>query len=502
VIDNPLVMALTRRRPKRKRLPTAPSPKRGSLRLGAVLAVLVAVNLYVFLWRGNTSIPAVMEKASMAGRESLGPEGSATNAAPAGAATGAGTQAGEGAADPGRAPGAEQAAGVDPGAGTGAAAAGEPGAGEARWIEGEVQNGDSMGRILRREGMTPPEADELIRTLQEHMDLRAIRPGQTYRVRFDAGGRLETFEFDVSRTTRVRAERDASGKIVGRSDKASTEVRVEEIGGHIESSLYASMKSAGEDPALVSFFVDVFAYDIDFFTETHSGDSFRMLVEKEYLDGTFLRYRRVLAAEYRGKVGSYDAFWWTGPGSDDGRYYNRAGESLEKSLLKTPLKFARISSRFNLKRMHPVLHRQRAHLGVDYAAPTGTPVWAAADGRIVGRGDMGGAGNCVIVQHDNGLQTIYMHLSKFERGQSVGQRVKSKTVIGYVGATGLATGPHLHFGVKQRGQYVDPFTLKMARGPGVPRKHRPQFKAETERLAERLARIPVSDDRMLVQSGN
>jgi murein DD-endopeptidase MepM/ murein hydrolase activator NlpD len=508
VIDNPLAMALTRRRPKRKRLPTAPSPKRGSLRLAAVLAVLVAVNLYVFLWRGNTSIPAVMEKASMAGREGLG----ADNAASAGAQAGAGTQGSEGAADPGAA-GAEQAggaaAGADPGTEAGAeamgeaAGAGEPGAGEVRWIEGEVQSGDSMGRILRREGMTPPEADELIRTLQEHMDLRSIRPGQTYRVRFDAAGRLEMFEFDVSRTTRVRAERDASGKIVGRSDKASTEVRVEEIGGRIESSLYASMKSAGEDPALVSFFVDVFAYDIDFFTETHSGDNFRMLVEKEYLDGAFLRYRRVLAAEYRGKVGNYDAFWWTGPGSDDGRYYNRAGESLEKSLLKTPLKFARISSRFNLKRMHPVLHRQRAHMGVDYAAPTGTPVWAAADGRIVGRGDMGGAGNCVILQHDNGLQTIYMHLSKFERGQSVGQRVKSKTVIGYVGATGLATGPHLHFGVKQRGQYVDPFTLKMARGPGVPRKHRPQFKVETERLAGRLARIPVSsDDRMLVQSGN
>ncbi len=496
-------MALTRRRSKRKRLPTAPSPKRGSLRLAAVIAVLVAVNLYVFLWRGNTSIPAVMEKASMAGRQggvagdSAGPAGAATGA-PSGEAAQAGTATG--AAATGQAPaGVDPAAGGDPG---GEVAAVEPG-GEGRWIEGEVQDGDSMGRILRREGMTPPEADELIRTLQEHMDLRSIRPGQTYRVRFDAGGRLEMFEFDVSRTTRVRAERDASGKIVGRSDKASTEVRIEEIGGLIESSLYASMKSAGEDPALVSFFVDVFAYDIDFFTETHSGDNFRMLVEKEYLDGAFLRYRRVLAAEYRGKAGAYDAFWWNASGSDEGRYYNRAGESLEKSLLKTPLKFARISSRFNLKRMHPVLHRQRAHLGVDYAAPTGTPVWAAADGRIVARGDLGGAGNCVILQHDNGLQTVYMHLSKFERGQSMGQRVKSKTVIGYVGATGLATGPHLHFGVKQGGQYVDPFTLKMARGPGVPRKHRPQFKAETERLAERLARIPVSNtDRMLVQSGN
>lgn len=476
-------MALTRRRPKRKRLSTATSlgrgsgrgPNRGSLRLAVVLAILVGVNLYVFLWRGKTSIPAVMEQAAMAGRE--------------GALDADGVEPADGVAVAAEAGEVEDEVAVDPG--------------EDRWVEGEVQGGDSMGRILRREGMTPPEADELIRVLQEHMDLRAIRPGQSYRLRFDAAGRLEAFEFDVSRTKRVRAQRDDSGKIVGSADEASTELRTEEIGGVIESSLYASMKRAGEDAALVSFFVDVFAYDIDFFTETRSGDSFRMVVEKEYLDGEFLRYRRVLAAEYRGKAGAYDAFWWVPPESDEGRYYNGAGESLEKSLLKTPLKFARISSRFNLKRMHPVLHRQRAHLGVDYAAPTGTPVWAAADGRIVGRGDMGGAGNCVILQHDNGLQTIYMHLSKFVPGQRVGQRVKSKTVIGYVGATGLATGPHLHFGVKQNGRYVDPFTLEMARGPGVPRKHRAQFKAATAPLAERLARIPVTPgDRMLVQSGN
>jgi murein DD-endopeptidase MepM/ murein hydrolase activator NlpD len=496
MIDDPRGMAPTRR-PKRKRLPTAPSARKGSLRLAVVLAVLVGVNLYVFLWRGNTSIPAVMEQAAMAGREG-GPNGQQ-----------AGQkldpklqQAGEAGAAATAAQGEAQAG--QPGAGA-AEAEVEPAApGEGRLIEGEVQPGDSMGRILRREGMTPPEADELIRTLQEHMDLRSIRPGQSYRVRFDAGGRLELFEFDVSRTVRVRAERDDSGKLVGRSDKASTEVRIEEIGGRIESSLYASMKSVGEDPALVAFFVDVFAYDIDFFNETYSGDTFRMLVEKEYLDGAFLRYRRVLAAEYRGKAGTYDAYWWKAPGNDDGRYFNGKGESVEKSLLKTPLKFARISSRFNLKRMHPVLHRQRAHLGVDYAAPTGTPVWAAADGRIVARGDLGGAGNCVILQHDNGLQTVYMHLSKFEKGQSVGQRVKSKTVIGFVGATGLATGPHLHFGVKQRGQYVDPFTLKMARGPAVPSKHRAQFKAEAGRLAGRLRRIPISgDDRMmLVQSAN
>lgn len=498
MIDDWVVMAMTKTRSKRKRVPTAASPKRGSLRLALVLALLVGVNLYVFLWRGNTSIPAVMEQAAMAGRE--GGQGNKPGLAPGASATRAAT--------PGEATspqaGAEDGAGAEGGAeGTQGATEVAQAPGEARVVEGEVQNGDSMGRILRREGMTPPEADELIRTLQEHMDLRSIRPGQSYRLRFDAAGRMESFEFDVSRTVRVRAERDANGNLVGRSDKASTDVRTEEIGGRIDSSLFAAMKQAGEDTSLVSFFVDVFAYDIDFFSDTHRGDTFRMVVEKEYLNDAFLRYRRVLAAEYRGKAGTFHAFWWKAPGSSEGRYFNASGESVEKSLLKTPLKFARISSGFNLKRMHPVLHRQRAHLGVDYAAPTGTPVWAAADGRIVGRGNMGGAGNCVILQHDNGLQTVYMHLSKFENGQRVGERVKSKTVIGYVGATGLATGPHLHFGVKQNGQYVDPSTLKLARGPAVPRKQRAQFKAETGALAERLRRIPISaDEQMLVQSAN
>lgn len=492
MIDDREAMALTKPRSKRKRVPTAASPKRGTLRLALVLAVLVGVNLYVFLWRGNTSIPAVMEQAALAGRE--GGPGVKLGLTPTKQATPAEATAPQAGSAEG---GAEGAAAVEGGAEA------IQGTGEARLVEGEVQDGDSMGRILRREGMTPPEADELIRTLQEHMDLRSIRPGQSYRLRFDAGGRMESFEFDVSRTVRVRAERDASGNLVGHSDKASTDVRTEEIGGRIDSSLFAAMKQAGEDASLVAFFVDVFAYDIDFFSDTHNGDTFRMLVEKEYLNDAFLRYRRVLAAEYRGKAGTFHAFWWKAPGSSEGRYFNAAGESVEKSLLKTPLKFARISSRFNLKRMHPVLHRQRAHLGVDYAAPTGTAVWAAADGRIVGRGNMGGAGNCVILQHDNGLQTVYMHLSKFEGGQRVGEQVKSKTVIGYVGATGLATGPHLHFGVKQKGQYVDPSTLKLARGPGVPRKQRAQFKAESGALAERLLRIPISaDEQMLVQSAN
>ncbi len=455
-----------RRRPRSTRRASQVAPARGTLRLGLVLTLLVSVNLYVFLWRGDTSIPAVMEQAAMAGHKGvLGPKTEAAASAEAALR--------------------ETLAEFDE-------MAAEPSA--ARVIDGTVQSGDSMGGILRREGMGAADADELVKAVSEHMDLNRIRPGEAYQIRLDGAGELAAFEYALSRTTSVRAERDQRGELVAHIEEAATEVRVEEIGGHIESSLYASIKDAGENSALVAFFADVFAYDVNFFTETKAGDTFRMVVEKEYLNGSFLRYRRVLAAEYSGKVGTFHAFWWQAPGADEGGYYDADGRSVERSLLKTPLKFARISSKFNPKRMHPVLHKVRAHMGVDYAAPTGTPVWSAASGRIVYRGKRGGAGNCVIIQHDNGLQTVYMHLSKFEDGQRVGAHIKSKTVIGYVGSTGLATGPHLHFGVKQNGRYIDPLTLKMSRGPLLPRKFRDRFKAEAERLSAQLARIATDSE--------
>lgn len=440
----------TRRRRTTKHSPAAAST-RGTLRLGLVLGVLVVVNLYVFLFRDKTSIPEVMDKARVA-----------TEPAP-----------------PPELP--EEPEVLEPE---------EVG----RWVTGEVQGGDSLGQILRREGLTPPEADALIRALREHMDLRKIRAGQKYRIHFDDAGTLLAFEFEVTQLQTVRASRAADGTIQASLLQAKTEIRVIEVGGTIESSLWHAIKDSGESTSLVGFFVDVFAYDINFYIETQQGDEFRMLIEKEYLDGAFYRYGRVLAAEYSGDVGTFRAFWWKEPGAKEGRYFDENGRSVEKTFLKSPLKYARVSSKFNPKRMHPILHRTKGHWGVDYAAPTGTPVWAAASGRITYRGPRGGAGNCVIINHDNGMQTIYMHLSKFHKGQAVGQRVRQKDVIGYVGATGLATGPHLHFGVKVGGRYVDPAKLKMQPGPPVAKKHRELFAADTGELVSRLAEIAVAGE--------
>jgi murein DD-endopeptidase MepM/ murein hydrolase activator NlpD len=427
------------------------------VRLGLVLAVLVGVNLYVFLWRDQTSIPDVMEMAAVASDgDPLAHAGSTPAAADAEAAPSASPEAG-------------------------------------RWIDGQVEPDDSLGQILRREGLDPPQADELIRALQPVMDLRKIRAGQTYRLHLDDDGRVLAFELVVHRTLTLRVDRGADGALSARAVTWPTETRVIEMGGQVQGSLYASLTERGESGALVAFFVDVFAYDINFYIDTHAGDTFRMVVEKVYLDGAFLEYGRVLAAEYTGKVGTFRAFFWTPPGRARGDYYDEAGRNVAKTFLKTPLKYSRVSSHFNPRRMHPILHRVKGHWGVDYAAPTGTPVWAAASGRIVSRGRQGGAGNCVVLRHGNGLSTIYMHLSRFQKNQRVGQSVAQKTVIGYVGETGLATGPHLHFGVKRDGRYVDPGKIKMKRGPGVPVEHKDEFARHTAELVAQLEAVAVDD---------
>jgi murein DD-endopeptidase MepM/ murein hydrolase activator NlpD len=466
------------RKPQRRhrKLPRQPATSRGTLRLGVVLLGLVLVNLYVFLWRGGTSIPDVMEQAAVASGEGDAPTSAeAPHDDPE-----------EG--DPAEPPAPEDERGGEPD---------DPG----RWVEAEVQDGDSLHKILKREGLTPPEAEAVIRALGSKMDLRAIKVGQRYRLHFDDAGTLTELEYHISRVSKARVVRDTAGAMVCERTDAETKIEPVEIGGTITSSLYQAVKDAGEDTSLVGFYVDVFAYDLNFYIDTHQGDTFRMIVEKEYLGGEFLRYRNVLAAEYKGLAGTYRAFYWMPPGAKEARYFDEKGQSIEKTFLKTPLKYARISSGFNPRRMHPILHVRRGHMGVDYAAPTGTPVWAAASGVITYRGRKGGAGNCVMVKHDNGYQTTYMHLSKFRKGQEVGKRVRQKDVIGYVGMTGLATGPHLHFSVKQGGRYVDPAKIKMSRGASVAKKDRAAFEGYIGGWVTRLAAVQVTGGAVAGKAG-
>jgi murein DD-endopeptidase MepM/ murein hydrolase activator NlpD len=453
-----------RRKTARKKRTTAyPSlgaapARRGGAWVVLVLGALVVVNLYVFVWDKKTSVAAIKREAEAA---TLQPPAAALPSQPLNAAN------------------------ALPTAGSAALATPAP-VGPAGTIDGKVAKSDTLGRLLKKSGLSAGETDEVIRSLSGVLDFKTIRAGQTYRIERGPDGRVKLFELVVSKVQTVRSERAANGQLVGTANSAQTRIELKALGGRIDSSLYAALKGAGETAALVDFFVDVFAYDLDFYNDTHEGDTFRVVVEKVFKDQEFLRYGKILAAEYQGKAGTFRTFWW------NKAYFDTKGESSEKSLLKTPLKFQRVSSGFDRRRMHPVLHTTRAHLGIDYAAPTGTPVWAAATGTITHRGPAGGAGNLVMIRHASGVETAYMHLSKFAGAHKVGQRVAAKTVIGYVGTTGLSTGPHLHFGVKQNGVYIDPAKLTPMRGKGVTGAEREAFKGEVGKLESLLGAIMIT----------
>jgi murein DD-endopeptidase MepM/ murein hydrolase activator NlpD len=383
---------------------------------------------------------------------------------------------GEGEADAPSAPAGE------PGATSDAVPSVEPEAAEpASPLSGSVQPGESLSTILNRAGVGTAEIGTIVAALDGTLDPTTIRVGQRYEIELTEAGTLKSFRFRRSVTDSVLVVPEGEG-FVARAEQVATTVREEFISATVETSLWVALTERDHDPALVDVVTDVFAYDIDFFTETRKGDQVRLLVERHEVGGEFVRYGRVLAAQYEGEAANATVLWWV----ENRQFVDPKGRGIERTLLKTPLKYSRITSGFNPARMHPVLHRVKSHRGVDYAAPEGTPVWAAAGGTIVFRGKKGGAGNLVVIKHAGGLKTQYMHLSRFRDGQSVGDEVDAKTVIGYVGATGLATGAHLHFGVLRNGKYVDPQSIEAARVPGVT-KNRARFEKYREKVLARLA---------------
>jgi murein DD-endopeptidase MepM/ murein hydrolase activator NlpD len=446
------------------------SPWQGSARLLVVFALLIGVNVYFFFLRGGTSLRDLLKIS----QEKKGP---VALVAPDAASS---------------APRPEPAPRVAVGKPKVVADAAEPAAvpiadEEGRVATGTVGASDTLAAVLKREEVPGRTIGEVAAALTKVFDPRGVRQGHSWTLRFDGEDRLRSLEYRTTPATLFRVERK-NDQWKATRETAEIETRVVQIGGTIDSSLHEAVKRTGESTQLAAFFVDMFAWDINFYIDTHAGDRFKMVVEKLFLDGKFYKYGRVLAAEYSGKVGTYRTFWFESEGLR-GAYYNERGESVVKSLLKTPLKYVRISSSFDRHRFHPILHTERAHLGVDYAAPQGTPVWATAGGRVAFKGPRGGAGNCVIVSHPGGMESIYMHLSKFARGLEVGESVRQKQVVGYVGMTGLATGPHLHFSVKMGGHFVDPLRLKPAREAPIPARHRAAFvTAITERL-DALAKV-------------
>ncbi len=332
------------------------------------------------------------------------------------------------------------------------------------------------------------EVNAVVASLKGIFPFHRARPGDQLRIeRRDRDAALHRLAYRQGAADEWIVERLPDGTLRGTKRPVALTTEVERVAVEIQGSLWASLERTGEDPELAVLASDVLAWDVDFYQDVRAGDSMRMVVEKVYADGKLLRYGEVLAAEYTGSAaGRKRLYRWTAP---DGQtsYFDDDGNSARRGFLKSPLKFAHITSGFG-NRNHPLLGYMRAHEGVDYGAPIGTPVWAVGDGRVEQAGWNGGCGKSVILKHRNGYETVYCHLSRV--AVSAGKPISQKQIIGYTGSTGLSTGPHLHYGVKRGGHYLNPFHLQIPRDAPVPATWLLDFR---EKIAPLRARLEAED---------
>jgi murein DD-endopeptidase MepM/ murein hydrolase activator NlpD len=354
-------------------------------------------------------------------------------------------------------------------------------------ISGIVEKGQTLYEIFKRHGLDPGELFRVKAALAGVHSIREIRPGQPYEIHVDPEKRLSTFVYWVNEDSLVRVTRSEAGF---QAEKLNLEYEKKLLclEGAIEDNLIASMGGGQQNLLLALSLSDVFAWDIDFTTALRKGDTFRMIVEGLYRDGEFKKYGNILAAEFVNDEVPYRAYRFEIDGHAD--YYDTTGRSLRKAFLKAPLSFRRISSGFSKSRLHPVLHIRRAHNGTDYVAPKGTPVSAMANGQVLAAGHQGGYGKLVVIRHPNGYKTFYGHLSGFAKGVRKGASVSQGQLIGYVGATGLATGPHLHFEMRVNDRPVNPRRVEIPAGQPVPEALRASFIAARDGLAGLLASAP------------
>ena len=306
---------------------------------------------------------------------------------------------------------------------------------------------ETITDALARHGLTNLQVLELVRVTQPVYSLRKVIAGREFAGNFKSNGEFHEFRYRIDDDKYLTVYRYGD-RFVPLLKKFNYETRTESFAGVIEDSLYLAVTDAGEQALLAGELAEIFTWDVDFYTDIQKGDSFRILLEKQYLNGKFARYGKILAADLAVQNKVFSAFRF------QNEYYDSRGNALRKSFLKSPLRFARISSRFSAARFHPILKIIRPHLGVDYAAPTGTVVVAVASGTIAFAGLDGNLGRSVRLRHADGYESVYSHLSSIavRSGSSVAQG----EVIGQVGATGLATGPHLDFRLLRGGKYLNP----------------------------------------------
>jgi murein DD-endopeptidase MepM/ murein hydrolase activator NlpD len=354
-----------------------------------------------------------------------------------------------------------------------------------QWREFKVKSGDNLARLFKRASIKPQQLDELMKSGDEVKKLTRIFPKDTIRVLTDDNGILQALRYDIDHKSYLMVERE-QGVLEAKTYSHEIETRHTHASGEIDSSLFLAAQESGVSQNVIMELANIFGWDIDFALDIRKGDSFTVLYEELFRNGEKISDGNILAAEFINNGTAYRAVRYTNPQTNNSEYFTPDGKSMKKAFLRTPVNFARISSRFTVKRYHPVLHKVRSHKGVDYAAKSGTPIYAAGDGKVIFKGKKGGYGKVMIVQHGSKYTTLYAHLKTYNKKLKVGSKVKQGQTIAYVGSTGLATGPHLHYEFRVNGVHRNPLTVKLPASNPVPKRYMADFELTTTPMFAQL----------------
>ncbi len=355
-----------------------------------------------------------------------------------------------------------------------------------REITGVIKTGETLYDIFKRYGLDVRDLFLMRNASAGIHRLRDISTDRQYKFMVDENNKVHSFNYSINDDLSLNIMRNENG-FKAEKIEVEYEKRIGQIGGVLKDSLIASIGEGLERTSLALNISDIFAWDIDFTTDLRNGDTFKVVVEELYKDNEFKKYGNIVAVEFVNNGKEYKAYRFEHNGKAG--YYDDEGKALKRAFLKAPLSFRKISSRFSKSRLHPILKRYRPHHGIDYSAPQGTPVSAVGDGTVTFSGYQGGYGKLVEIRHHNGYRTCYGHLSRIGKGITSGVKIDQGEVIGYVGSTGLSTGPHLHYEMSVNNKPVNPLRIKMPGGEPLPQVALAEFGAFREQLSKRLASI-------------
>jgi murein DD-endopeptidase MepM/ murein hydrolase activator NlpD len=347
-----------------------------------------------------------------------------------------------------------------------------------------VGKGDTLSTVFAKAGLPAGLVHDVLASGKDAKQFTRLDVGHEVEFLISPQGELQSLRIKQSDLETISLNKSAKGYAFKR-DLVKPDVHTAYAHGRIDSSLFTAGKEAGLSHDLIMALANIFGYDIDFALDLREGDQFDVIYEKKVVNGRQVDTGNILAARFINRGKEYTAVRFTNKAGNTS-YYRADGTSMRKAFIRTPVDFARISSRFSMGRLHPILNKIRAHKGVDYAAPIGTPIKATGDGKVIEAGRKGGYGNAVVIQHGSTYQTVYGHMSRFAKGIRSGVAVKQGQIIGYVGMTGLATGPHLHYEFHINGKYVDPLSAKLPMADPLAGPDRKRFLAQTQPLMARM----------------